>query len=142
MYQPKSTRAKFIAIATLITLPIAFVVSLFSSCGPSNSDDQYTQPMESTNEASVNSIEHTDPIDSVKAALFVKLKAKAAKDWPNDYSTQEYWLNKQSEAYDYMKTISDDDPIKRKAQRDWPLDIGTQQYWYDKQIEARERMNQ
>ena len=68
-----------------------------------------------------------------------KLKAKAKKDWPDDYSTQEYWINEEIEAYGYMKTIPDGS-IKRKAQQDWPLDFSTQKYWYDEQIEAKERI--
>ena len=69
-----------------------------------------------------------------------KLKARARRDWPNDYTTQEYWVNEELEAYDYMLTI-EDNPIKQQAQRDWPLDFSTQKYWYNEQVEARERMN-
>ncbi len=71
---------------------------------------------------------------------FTKLKERAKRDWPDDYTTQEFWLNEQREAYDYMKNIPDDD-IKRKAQRDWPLDFSTQKFWYNEQIAARERLN-
>jgi len=68
-----------------------------------------------------------------------KLKERATRDWPNDYTTQEYWVNAEIEAYDYMLTIPDDE-IKRSAQRDWPLDFTTQKYWYYEQVEAKERM--
>lgn len=71
--------------------------------------------------------------------IFSRLKEKAKRDWPNDYTTQEYWLSEQKEAYEYMKNIPDDN-IKKKAQRDWPLDFSTQKYWYNEQIEARERL--
>jgi len=57
----------------------------------------------------------------------------------SNYTTQEYWINEQIEACNYMKTITNDD-IKKKAQRDWPLDFSTQKYWYNEQIEARERI--
>lgn len=77
--------------------------------------------------------------DLKKDAIIIRLKEKAKKDWPNDYSTQEYWINEQSEAYDYMETI-DDNPIKRQAQRDWPLDFSTQKYWYEEQVEAKNRI--
>jgi hypothetical protein len=72
-------------------------------------------------------------------SIFAKLKARAKRDWPNDYTTQEYWINEQKEAYKYMKSIPNDD-IKRKAQRDWPIDFTTQKYWYNEQIEAKERL--
>lgn len=68
-----------------------------------------------------------------------KLKVKAKRDWPNDYVTQEYWINKQIEAYKYMKSIPED-KIKLRAQRDWPLDFVTQMFWYNKQIEAKDRL--
>lgn len=69
-----------------------------------------------------------------------KLKAKAKRDWPDDYTTQEYWINEQIEAYHQMLLIPNDDKIKKKAQRDWPLDFSTQLYWYNEQIEAKERI--
>lgn len=69
-----------------------------------------------------------------------KLKEKAARDWPNDYTTQEYWINEEIAAYDHMLTVPDDE-IKRKAQRDWPLDFTTQKYWYYEEKEAKERLN-
>jgi len=77
--------------------------------------------------------------DSKKEAIIIKLKEKAKQDWPNDYSTQEFWINQQIEAYDYMETI-DDNPIKKQAQRDWPLDFSTQKFWYEQQIEAKNRL--
>ncbi|WP_412851021.1 hypothetical protein ACL0VS_08540 [Chryseobacterium sp. PMSZPI] len=78
-------------------------------------------------------------IDSKKEAILTKLKEKAKKDWPNDYSTQEYWIDEQLEAYDYMETI-EANPIKQQAQKDWPLDFSTQKYWYEEQIEAKKRI--
>lgn len=72
--------------------------------------------------------------------IIEKLKAKAKRNWPEDYTTQEYWINEQIEAYHYMLSISNNDKIKKKAQRDWPLDFTTQQFWYNQQIEARQRL--
>lgn len=77
--------------------------------------------------------------DPEKAVIISKLKDKAKRDWPNDYTTQEYWVNEQIDAYEYMKSIADNE-IKQKAQRDWPLDFVTQKFWYNEQIDARERM--
>ena len=81
----------------------------------------------------------TQNADPKKEAILIKLKEKAKKDWPNDYSTQEYWIDEQLEAYDYMETI-EDNPIKQQAQKDWPLDFSTQKYWYEEQIEAKKRI--
>lgn len=72
--------------------------------------------------------------------IIEKLKAKAKRDWPDDYTTQEFWINEQIEAYHYMLAIPNNDRIKKKAQRDWPLDFTTQQFWYKEQLEAKERL--
>lgn len=69
----------------------------------------------------------------------VKITQKAAEQWPDDYSTQEYWINEQMQAYARMKNIPDD-RIKKKAQRDWPLDFSTQEFWYKEQMAAKERL--
>ncbi|WP_449388911.1 hypothetical protein [Chryseobacterium lineare] len=78
-------------------------------------------------------------IDPKKEAIIIKLKEKAKEDWPNDYSTQEYWINEQIEAYDYMEAI-ENNSIKKQAERDWPLDFSTQKYWYGEQLEAKKRL--
>jgi hypothetical protein len=88
---------------------------------------------------SKNKKEESNEIDE-EGSVIAKLKKQAAKDWPEDYSTQEYWINKQIEDYHFMNTISNDDKIKKKAQRDWPLDFSTQKYWYNQQIEAKARL--
>ena len=74
-----------------------------------------------------------------KNEIIEKLKEKARRDWPDDYTTQAYWINEQIEAYEYMLNV-DDASIKRKAQMDWPLDFTTQKYWYNQQIEAKKRL--
>lgn len=90
------------------------------------------------NESNITSVVETSP--SEKEIIAEKLKVKAQRDWPDDYTTQEYWVNEQLEAYDYMLGI-ESNSIKKQAQRDWPLDFTTQKYWYNEQVEARERMN-
>lgn len=94
-------------------------------------------------EESANSLPTTDvettTIDAETQLIIDKLKARAERDWPDDYTTQEYWVNQQIEDYSYMLQI-EDNSIKRKAQRDWPLDFSTQKYWYDEQIRAKERL--
>jgi len=83
--------------------------------------------------------EQIQQVKAEKQQIIEKLKARAKRDWPNDYTTQEYWINEQTEAYEYMLTI-ENNSIKKQAQRDWPLDFSTQKYWYNEQIEARERL--
>jgi len=107
-------------------------ISSYQSSNDIQTPDVDSQETETKQEIEIK----TDP---KKDAIIVKLKEKAKKDWPNDYSTQEYWINEQIEAYDYMKTI-EDNPIKRQAQRDWPLEFSTQKYWYEEQIEAKNRI--
>ena len=80
-----------------------------------------------------------DKADTEKEAIIEKLKAKAKRDWPNDFTTQEFWVNEQIDAYEYMLTI-ENNSIKAKAQQDWPLDFTTQKFWYNEQIEAQTRM--
>lgn len=84
-------------------------------------------------------VEDNVKVDSEEEEVLAKLKAKARKDWPDDYSTQEYWVNAELEDYRYMKEIPAGS-LKSKAQRDWPLDFSTQKYWYSEQIEAQKRM--
>jgi len=92
----------------------------------------------------VNSVQseaeiQTEQASAEKQAIIEKLKARAKRDWPNDYTTQEFWVNQQIEDYEYMLTI-ENNSIKKQAQRDWPLDFSTQKFWYNEQIEAKERM--
>ena len=126
-----------------ITVIISLIV--ISNLGDKNKpliETQNTVEKEQTNPSSevdkVKSIQN-DVIDAVEEEITQKLKAKARKDWPDDYSTQEFWVNEQIDAYKYMLTI-EDNSIKAKAQQDWPLDFTTQKFWYNEQIEAQERL--
>lgn len=102
-------------------------VSSYQSSGISEVSDAHPQELQ---------VQNSDP---KKEATIIKLKEKAKKDWPNDYTTQEFWVNEQIEAYDYMETV-DDNPIKKQAQKDWPLDFSTQKFWYEEQLEAKSRI--
>ena len=117
-----------------------FLLVAFGSMDDKKTKDSSYQSLNSYETPDVHPQEieaqNTDP---KKDAIIIKLKAKAKQDWPNDYSTQEYWINQQIEAYDYMETI-EDNPIKKQAQRDWPLDFSTQKYWYEQQVEAKNRI--
>lgn len=97
-----------------------------------------TEKENSTEAEPVADVEQ-DKADAEKEAIKEKLKAKAKRDWPNDFTTQEFWVNQQMDDYEYMLTI-EDNSIKQKAQHDWPLDFSTQKFWYNEQIDAQERM--
>lgn len=106
--------------------------------------DEVISAEKTATEQARTSIDTTPVEDNVKAdpaeeVILAKLKAKARQNWPDDYSTQEYWVNEELEDYKYMKEIPAGS-IKSKAQQDWPLDFSTQKYWYNQQIEAQERM--
>lgn len=72
--------------------------------------------------------------------IFKIIKQKAIRNWPEDYVTQEYWINKQINSYKYMLTINDNSKVKKNAQQNWPYDYVTQEFWYNKQIQAKERI--
>lgn len=97
-----------------------------------------TEQSNTTETETVANVEQ-DKADAEKEAITEKLKAKAKRDWPNDFTTQEFWVNQQIDDYEYMLTI-ENNSIKAKAQKDWPLDFSTQKFWYNEQIEAQERM--
>lgn len=97
-----------------------------------------TEKENSTEAEPIANVEQ-DKAEAEKEAIKEKLKAKAKRDWPNDFTTQEFWVNQQMDDYEYMLTI-EDNSIKQKAQHDWPLDFSTQKFWYNEQIDAQERM--
>ncbi len=113
-----------------------FSLFVFLAFGSVDDDKKST----ATSDISVLSGENQNQeMNAEKSNISEKLKAKAKEDWPNDYTTQEFWVKEQLEAYDYMLTIPEDD-LKQKAQTDWPLDFVTQKFWYDEQVKARERL--
>ena len=119
---------KVIGYGVLGILAFSVLLALFSP------KQQYNSPPNSNKKTEVASI--TTQQDQI---VIEKLKLRAKRDWPNDYTTQEFWVNQQIEDYEYMKSIPQD-PIKKKAQKDWPFDFTTQKYWYNEQIEAKERI--
>lgn len=113
-----------------------FAIFIFLAFG-SMDDDKKTGDESGT--SIISETTSSTKLSPKKTDIQEKLKEKAKKDWPDDYTTQEYWVKEQLEAYDYMLTIPDG-TIKQKAQKDWPLDFVTQKYWYDEQIQAKERL--
>jgi hypothetical protein len=127
--------------ATFLILAATYA-GLLISCSPTVEPESETTSYQETMEEPTLSPEEQQANEQAfeeRTEIIRKLKDQAARDWPNDYTTQEFWVNEEMEAYDHMLTIPDDE-IKQQAQRDWPLDFTTQKYWYYEQIEARERM--
>lgn len=127
-------------IGTTILI-IIIIISNLGNKKQITSTNLESQKIESTHQSNDEIIinKEEEKVNSEKEAIVEKLKAKAKTDWPDDYTTQEFWVNQQIEDYEYMLTI-EDNSIKLKAQKDWPLDFSTQKYWYNEQIEAQERM--
>lgn len=122
----------------LITTCASFLISCSQNFEPESETASY-QEVSKESTLSPEEQEANDEAFAERTEIIRRLKEQAARDWPNDYTTQEFWVNEEIEAYDHMLTIPDD-AIKQQAQRDWPLDFSTQKYWYYEQIEARERM--
>lgn len=131
-----------------IAATTAIVLIVIANLGESqkNTVSAAPSPERNTESESASSVSETvestenDKANAAKEEITEKLKERARRDWPDDYTTQEFWVNQQLEDYDYMLGIPDNS-IKSRAQRDWPLDFSTQKFWYNEQIEARERMN-
>jgi len=75
--------------------------------------------------------------------ILSKIKAKAAQDFPDDYSTQQYVITTQKQAYDQIERYEDNrvpkvvlTKIMQIASRDFPLDFTTQKYVIDTQCSA------
>lgn len=119
---------------------LLFIFIAFGSMDDNKSKTSSYKSLESFETSDVHPQElETKSTDPKKEAIIIRLKEKAKQDWPNNFSTQEFWINEQIEAYDYMETI-EDNPIKQQAQKDWPLDFSTQKFWYNEQIEAKKRI--
>lgn len=125
---------------------ITVLISLIVITNISN-NDKTTTPVENNNVVETQQSDTSENTtnadnaknDEIKDEIVEKLKAKAKRDWPNDYTTQEFWVNQQIEDYEYMLSI-EDNSIKSQAQQDFPLDFTTQKFWYNQQIDAKERM--
>lgn len=114
--------------------------STSNNAASTTTETQSTTQPEQTNSAPTEADIQAEQASAEKQEIIEKLKARAKRDWPNDFTTQEFWVNQEIEDYEYMLTI-ENNSIKKQAQRDWPLDFSTQKFWYNEQIEAKERMN-
>ena len=97
-------------------------------------DEKYINNQETK---SLDKLTETQNIEDIE--IIKKIKSAAKKDWPNDYVTQEYWINEQITAYRYMKNLPNDN-LKKSCIKDWPIDFVTQRYWYNENLKAQQRI--
>lgn len=68
------------------------------------------------------------------------IRAKCAKDFPDDFSTQKYCVDKQTEAVGKLqvRTMSgtDERTIRTKCEKDFPDDFSTRNYCEEQQLKA------
>lgn len=64
------------------------------------------------------------------------VKAKAMKEWGDDYRMVEYEFNLQMEAYSWLINQSQYHDIMKRAQREWGDDYRMIKYEYENQVES------
>jgi len=83
------------------------------------------------------------------ATVALSIKERAAKNWPGDYQMQQYEVEKQTDAYNWVATTSfisglpSDvlEQIKTDAADHWPGDYVMQKYQIEKQAKAYEALH-
>ena len=63
----------------------------------------------------------------------------AKREYPNDYSMQQYVYENQISAHRYMSNVADSE-VKKIATREYPYDYSMQKYTYDNQFSAKQYM--
>jgi len=125
-----------------ILIGVLMVVAVFgvpSYCLRVTVTPTYTPTTPFTSTYSTPATQSTPILSADDLKILDKVRAKAQKDYPNDYSTQKYVFERETESYQYMKTIPTS-KLKSKIERDYPLDFSTQKYVYEKETEAKEYM--
>ena len=61
----------------------------------------------------------------------------AKREYPNDYSMQQYVYENQTSAHRYMSNVADSE-VKKIATREYPYDYSMQKYTYDNQFSAKQ----
>ena len=64
----------------------------------------------------------------------------AKREYPNDYSMQQYVYENQTSAHRYMSSVADSE-VKKIATREYPYDYSMQKYTYDNQFSAKRYMS-
>lgn len=71
---------------------------------------------------------------------YARIKVKLRQDYPDSYITQKTLYDANVEAYQYMKTVPDDE-VKQRLEQDYPDSYITQKTLYDANIEAKQQLD-
>lgn len=72
--------------------------------------------------------------------IIAKIKAKAAREFPEEYSLQQFTIKRETAAYYYMKTVADL-KIRKKVQREFPMEFSLQEFSYERELAAKESID-
>ena len=80
---------------------------------------------------------------SVNSIMAASIESKiidfAKREYPNDSRMQNYVYKKQKAAYNYLRTVKDQE-VMDIALREYPYDYAMQKYIYNKQLTAKRYM--
>ncbi|ESA36963.1 gun4 domain-containing protein [Leptolyngbya sp. Heron Island J] len=117
----------------------------------SHNSDTFGKSRKSTNKQSTSRMFKTETEKlrtSPEVKILEEIRLKAAEDYPDNFSTQKYFIKQQTKAWQHLKNFSDsqlpDDilqSIVSKAKSDYPNDYSTQLYFVKKQVEAWKALN-
>lgn len=137
------------------TLIFTFCLLLFYGCstgGNVNISNQPATPAKSNPIPAATPIAQNPPVNSVASPaatvsskeenkeVFAQIKAKAQKEYPDDYVMQDFVYEQQVEAYHFMKIVPASS-IKSKAIKEHPDDYVMQKFVYEQQTEAKAEMD-
>jgi len=95
--------------------------------------------------ASINDIIEKVSIEEIDIVA-EKIKAKAAKDWPDNFQMQKFQIEQETEAYNTIRGLINtpdyNSDILKKAIDDWSDSYQMQKYQYEKQLEAYKELNE
>ena len=104
-----------------------------------NDSTQNSNSTKDTNSSKVDDSTKKSIYSDEDNKMIEKIKAKAKRDYPNDYTIQKMMYDQAVENYFYMKTVTDLE-VKKNVERDYPLDFTVQKMMYDQEIDAKEQM--
>lgn len=117
-----------------------------------NVSNQSVAPAKSTPVPSATTIAQNPPVNAAASptatasskednkAVYAQIKAKAQKEYPDDYVMQNSVYEQQVEAYNFMKIVPASQ-IKSKAEKEYPDDYVMQKFVYEQQTEAKREMD-
>ena len=78
---------------------------------------------------------------SIDDQAIARVRARLSKDYPDSYATQKMLLDGEIEAYNYMKTVPNDN-VKERLERDYPTSFATQKMLYEGEMKAKGELGQ